>query len=365
MSALTPLQESMLEHIYYDQKNFFGRDKLHDLLKDNPNPPSKLQIMNWLKKQETHQLHLRPKRSSVVKPIALSKPDTLYQLDLIDMGVHKDGSYRYILVLIDAFSKKAYTEPLKEKSAEAVFKAFYKVFNDNLLDFRVLQTDNGTEFKGRLEEFLKQNDIKHITGIPKRPQSQGIVERFNGTLKNLIFKNQTATDTKTWRTVLRQLTANYNNTKHRATQERPDDITSPEIIKNVAITLKNRVHSSPMLNEPDDIKVGDHVRIKLFKGALEKASTQNWSTAVYKVIKIIRSSKPYIRIKYKLAYRGEPQKNNFGRNDIQPTDFTEPEREPTPAPQEPKPRKPRTPKPIPSATRSSARLAAKKKPQSA
>lgn len=351
MTALTPYQKAMMEHIYYDQKNFFGRDKLYDLVKDNPNHPSKKQVMAWLKDQETYQLHLRPKRSTTIRPIVLNKPDTLYQMDLIDMGIkNMDRAYRYILVLVDAFSKKAYTKPLITKTAESIFKAFRELYDENRLDFRTLMTDNGSEFKGKLELFLKNNDIKHITGIAGRPQSQGIVERLNGTIKNLIYKNQTATDTKGWKNVLDQLIDNYNNSVHRSTGERPDMIDNPTTIENVATNLRKRVRKSPNVNDPDDIFVGDKVRIKIFKNPLEKASTQNWSKAIYKVERVIRSAKPYVRLRYKIAdSTGEIVKNNYVRNDLQPTQFHPPEREPEPEPK-PKapsaPRAPRTPKPI-------------------
>jgi hypothetical protein len=363
MTALTDYQEGMLKHIYYDQKNFFGRDKLYDLVKDNPNHPSKKQIMAWLKNQETHQLHLRPKRSTAIRPIVLNKPDTLYQMDLIDMGIkNMDRNYRYILVLVDAFSKKAYTKPLITKTAEAIFKAFREIYDKYRLDFRTLMTDNGSEFKGKLEEFLKNNDIKHITGIAGRPQSQGIVERLNGTIKNLIYKNQTATDSKGWKDVLPQLVDNYNNSIHRSTGERPDMIDNPNTIQQVATKVKSRFHKSPNLNDPDDLKEGDKVRIKIFKNPLEKASTQNWSKAIYKIERVIRSTKPYARIRYKLKdSTGELVKNNYVRNDIQLTKYNPPEPEPEPEPK-PKssPRAPRTPKPITPARTYNLRSAKKK-----
>jgi hypothetical protein len=347
MATLTDYQEGMLEHIYYDQKNYFGRDKLFDLIKDNPNRPTRRQVGAWLKNQKTHQLHLRPKRSSAIRPIVLNKPDTLFQMDLIDMGSHKDGVYRYILVLVDAFTRFAFAKALKTKTAEEVFKGFRALYEDYGLDLRTLQTDNGAEFQGKLGEFLQNNDIKHITGIAGRAMSQGIVERLNGTIKNLIFRNMTATGTKKWKADLDQLIDNYNNSLHRSTEERPIEIDNPDVITNVATTLKNKVHKSVVLNDPDDLKAGDNVRIKLFKGILEKSSTKNWTDEIFQIKRVIRSKMPYIRIKYKVIdSSGAILKNSYVRNDLQKTNFVMPLPDPEPEePNEPAPISQQTPKP--------------------
>ena len=49
-------------------------------------------------------------------------------------------------------------------------------------------TDNGKEFKNKtIENFLKDKNIKFIHGKPYNPHSQGVVERYHQTIKDMLF----------------------------------------------------------------------------------------------------------------------------------------------------------------------------------
>lgn len=50
----------------------------------------------------------------------------------------------------------------------------------------IIKTDNGPEFQGIYERFCKERAIDHHFGAPYTPQQQGLVERFNGTMKKLM-----------------------------------------------------------------------------------------------------------------------------------------------------------------------------------
>jgi len=296
---------------------FFGRDKLFHLAKAFPSPPTKRGVMAWLKEQEVHQLHLKPKRSSSIKPILLRQPGKTFQMDLIDMGDYKDRLWRYILTVIDAFSRKAYALPLTDKTSDKVSEAFQKIYRDNdLNEMRVMQSDNGGEFESVLDGYLQGRNIVHIRGIPRRPQSQGIVERFNGTLKTLIFQNMLATRSKRWADDLQLLLRSYNEIVHSTTGEAPNDV-GEENKRDVAESILHKATKSG-LTEPTDIAVGDQVRKRIYKGALEKMSTVNWSRKLYKVVRVVKSRKSFIRTKYKIEDEdGTPVRNALPRTDIQ------------------------------------------------
>ena len=52
----------------------------------------------------------------------------------------------------------------------------------------IIHTDNGGEFRdGDLEEFILKINAKHVFGAPYHPQSQGVVECANGTIKQFIL----------------------------------------------------------------------------------------------------------------------------------------------------------------------------------
>ena len=82
----------------------------------------------------------------------------------------------------DHFSRMAVAYPLHNKTADATAEILKRVLNEWGKP-GIVQTDNGTEFKGSFEKVLKENCIKHIRGRPYHPESQGSIEAFNRALK--------------------------------------------------------------------------------------------------------------------------------------------------------------------------------------
>ena len=117
-----------------------------------------------------------------------------HQVDLANMqkcSIEWKGKlHKYILSLMDTFSRYHQLETLESKSSRAVvcsLKSIYAIHGK--LDR--LQSDNGGEFIGKILEFCKRKKIKPIYSRPHYPQSQGKVERFHRKLRYLLFKKIT------------------------------------------------------------------------------------------------------------------------------------------------------------------------------
>ena len=125
-------------------------------------------------------------------------------MDLIDLReklVYDNLGFRYVLTVIDTFSKHAWAQPLKSKEGLEVVQTF-----EEILTFgtpHLLQSDNGREFKNQwMNEIANNYNIKQIFSLLYRPQSQGCIERFNQTLKRMLFAHMTRYRTKVWADVL-------------------------------------------------------------------------------------------------------------------------------------------------------------------
>ncbi|KAK9930160.1 hypothetical protein M0R45_027212 [Rubus argutus] len=101
------------------------------------------------------------------------------------------GGKKYILVVVDDFSRFTWVNFLREKSDtfESCKGLFKKVMNEkhssNLSIVRV-RTDNGTEFKNTLfTDFFLEVGISHEFSAPITPQQNGIVERKNRVLLDM------------------------------------------------------------------------------------------------------------------------------------------------------------------------------------
>ena len=312
MEPLTKEQEEMLSDLYYDKRFLFGRDKLFAAVKYRPNHPTQRQVNEWLKKQKVHQLHRRQFRSNTIKPVVAKTPNSVYQMDIADMGVNEYNGYRYILAIIDVYSRQVFAEVLKKKSELAVVRATSKLIreiNRFHKKVKVIQTDNGGEFiNPAMGNLLKKHKIHHITTIPGKPMSNGIIERFNQTLKGVIKRDLTARDTKDWVTPFQQYINNYNTAIHATIEMTPDEADEEPAAK---VAVMRKIKDNP-INEKDDIDVGDSVRLKKFKGKLDKHSDVNWSRKVYTIERIVVGRKPFEASKYYVDGKDKA----YSRNDL-------------------------------------------------
>src|SRR6218665_1086373 len=96
--------------------------------------------------------------------------------------------YNFAIVMVDRFSRWPIAYPLRSLSAKAVCEAFLNMFMTHSVP-RVISSDCGTNFTSKLtQEFLKRLGCSPRFSTPRHPESCGLVERCNQTLKVMIYK---------------------------------------------------------------------------------------------------------------------------------------------------------------------------------
>ena len=115
---------------------------------------------------------------SPLHPVQSSGVMHQVQVDLVDMRGYPanvdDTSFKYILVLLDVFSRFMFLRALRSKSADEVANCLLKIFCDTGPPRR-LQSDQGSEFKGAVEKLMEAMKVDIIHSRPYYPQSQGKV----------------------------------------------------------------------------------------------------------------------------------------------------------------------------------------------
>ena len=82
--------------------------------------------------------------------------DSIWSADLVEMAAEK--GYKYILTVIDIFSKYSFCIALKRKTGLEITNAFEKIFKDSGRICKKLWCDKGGEFYNRtFLKFLKEN----------------------------------------------------------------------------------------------------------------------------------------------------------------------------------------------------------------
>ena len=219
--------------------------------------------------------------------------DDIWSLDILDLKDYGPGNnkrYRYILVIIDNFSKFGWTLPLKNKNAQTIKDSFENILINSKRKPNLIETDRGKEFYNNIfQEFLNKNDIK----LYSRNSSYGAVfaERFNRTIRDLLKKIGFERGDANWIDVLQTITKQYNNRIHSSTKLTP---IQASLKKNEGYVYKNLLDKRKKVKPK--FQINDLVRTADLKKTFSKGDTTNWSYKLYKITEIINDTIPSYKI---------------------------------------------------------------------
>ena len=189
--------------------------------------------------------------------------------------------FRFLLCVIDIYSKYAWVVPLKDKKGVSTVNVFQKILKESARKPHKIWVDKWSQFyNSHFKKWLKDNNIKMYSTY--NDGKSIIAERFIRTIKNKICKYMTSISKNVYIDKLDDIVHKYNNKKHRTIKMKPIDVKA-----NTYIDFGKEVND----NDPK-FKVGDHVRISKYKNIFAKGYSPNWSEEVF-VIKEIKNTVPW------------------------------------------------------------------------
>ena len=142
--------------------------------------------------------------------ITASRPNEIFQVDLIDYTKKSAEGSRYILAVVDVFSRKLWVEPLASKDPGSVVVALRKVFLRSLYPEQIT-TDMGQEFLGKpVASYLQEAGIVHVTKDPAAVNTLAVVDRAIGKYKS-ILRNLLTKQGGTWSTYVQKAADVFND----------------------------------------------------------------------------------------------------------------------------------------------------------
>jgi hypothetical protein len=207
----------------------------------------------------------------------------VWSCDLVEMQEwsKQNKGYRYMLNVVDVFSKYAWSVKLLDKKGKTVLAAFKQIVKSSGRKPGHLWVDQGKEFYNKdMDEWIKENDIIRYSTYGEHKSA--VVERFNRTLKTIMWKRFTAENTRNWIDMLDKLIFKYNNTKHSTIKMTPTDAAQGKLMYNPE--LPSTAFQKPKFS------VGTQVRISRIKGIFEKGYQPNWSEALYTIHEVKQTS---------------------------------------------------------------------------
>ena len=220
-------------------------------------------------KELAEELHKPIIRKSNKRKVHSPFIDNIWGADLADKQLtskFKKG-FRFLLCVIDIYSKYAWVIPLKDKKGITITNGFQKIL--------IIWADKDSEFyNGSKILFLQNNDTEMY---PMYNEGKFVVtERFIITLKNKIYKYMTAIPNIIYIDKLDDIVNKYKNTYHSTIKMKPVDVKSNTYIDS----------SKEINNKDPKIKIGDTVRILKYKKIFAKGYTPNWSEEVFLIKKV-------------------------------------------------------------------------------
>ena len=287
-------QSRLLEKLYYEfdrPSALGGVQKLYRAARQYGLTRS--QVLQWLQQQPGYTLHKPARKRFRRNRVFVNGLDEQWQADLADLQnlSRWNRGYKYLLTCIDVLSKYAWVVPLKSKSGAALVAAFRDIFKQGRKPER-LQTDAGTEFMNRsFQTFLKNHDVRHF--VTYNETKAQVVERFNRTLKNLLWRLFTMSSSYHYLDKLDNLVnENYNQSVHRSIKMKPVDVTVFNA-QDVWRTLYGKQTSTTKYK----FKLGDQVKISKYKRVFEKGYLPSWTEETFTVAQRLPRNPPVYRLK--------------------------------------------------------------------
>lgn len=259
------------------------------------------------KEDVVDELHRPARKNFTRRHTVIRGYNELMQSDLIDMQNYAkiNKGYKYILIVIDAFSKYLHARPLKSKSGIVVANAMSDILENLRVYPKHVQTDAGTEyFNVHFKKLMNKHNINHYSTFSKTKAA--IAERVIRTIKSWLYKKFSLQGNHKWINILESTVNTYNSRKHRTINMRPIDVT-PTTKLNVFKQMAER-SGKKAFNK------GDIVRISKFKSLFDKGYNLNWTTELFRIARV-HSTRPVTYILEDLEKN--PIKGSFYREELQ------------------------------------------------
>ena len=172
--------------------------------------------MGWeLKKSFAEELHKPIKRKFKKRRVLINGIDRIWAADLVDMQVFTkfNRGVKYLLAVIDVFSKYGWLIPLKDKTGKSVASALKTIFKERKPE--KMWVDKGKEFYNK--------DVKDLIKLysTENEEKSSVVERWIRTMKEKMWKYFSVNSTNNCINQLPDLVKEYNNTRHSSVKMTP------------------------------------------------------------------------------------------------------------------------------------------------
>ena len=164
----------------------------------------------------------KPPRQGLLQDMRIGEPMDRVGIDITGPHPVSNSGHKYILTVIDHFSRWAEAFPIRNQEAVTVAKVLCDQFISRFGCPRQILSDQGPCFESHLfQDLCRRLQIDKIRTSPYKPSTNGMVERFHKTLNSMLGK-VVSTRQKDWDLCLPGVMAAYRATPHSSTGFSPN-----------------------------------------------------------------------------------------------------------------------------------------------
>ena len=280
-----------------------------------------------LSRVNSYSLHRDYKKPARYNPIFVYGKRRLLQIDLADVSslAEDNRGVKFLLTAIDTFSRKAWVKPLQSKHGNQVLKAFLEVLRDMVKSPDRLLSDRGTEFtNAAFKKMLSEKNIKsmHLYSDQKAAH----IERFNRTLKRLMYMYMTQRGNSKYLDQLSNIVNSYNRRIHSSINMSPNEADLSEnrtrvlssVMKNYGKLVTGKTGRQLKNQKKNSLKVNTIVRIFKSRGKFARGFERTFTREKF-IIESVDTNKPIVMYNLK-DMQGELVEGAFYRNELQVVD---------------------------------------------
>jgi hypothetical protein len=275
---------------YYKRFNFPAASTFLKLLKNEGLKYTKDEVDKFIKgKTEQQQTTIKTEKRKDLGKIVSYYPLSLIQMDIFDLAKYykENQGYKYILCIVDVYSRKVWAYKMKNKDNINVFESFKQFIKDSNIEkykpTRIMSDHDSTFTSSQFKEILNKYDMIQNLNIKDDHHALGLVDSFARTLKKTFTRIFLSNGNSNWIKHIDEIIDNFNKMPNSAI----NDITPNDAFKekNHRTIYDINYEKSLKNNTVSDIDVNDKVRI-LIKKQFQKGTESRYSDEVYTVKKV-------------------------------------------------------------------------------
>lgn len=317
------LDETKLTHlkaIYYNASHkagFSALDKLYKFVRDEGlYNYKKKEVKDFLLHQDVYTGHVVKRKAKRFYNVVVPRANDTIDMDTAHFNF--DTAYKYFVVGIDIFTRKAAARALRDIKATSSKKAINEIIQE-LGGTKKLRIDRGVEFKNRnVLKSLKSQNIEPYFSFA--PYKSNYAERLIRTLKRKLYLVMQSKGTKRWETILPDVIKSYNDSIHSSTGHAPNNVNDNDE-SDIWFHVKHKNFKKAPIPKKYKFELNDTVKINSIRENFAKEFYENNSIRHYF---ISHRSAPSGIQRYKLKDENNRSlPGSYSTNQLQPVKINE------------------------------------------